>query len=97
MEFLTFAIIVPPAGVSRAAVDERIAREASRAAQLTASGALVRIWRPPLGPGEWKNVALWSAPGELALWDLLDSLPMRPWMTIDVIPLSPHPSDPVSA
>jgi muconolactone D-isomerase len=94
MDFLTFATITPPAGTTEQQIAERVEREAARAAELVAEGMLRRIWRPPLGPGEWKNVGLWSASGEQQLREALDSLPMREWMSIEVLPLSEHPSDP---
>jgi muconolactone D-isomerase len=94
MEFLTFGTIAPPVGIGQSDVDARIAQEATRAAELVAGGALLRIWRPPSAADEWKNVGLWEAPSEAELHLLLDSLPMREWMTLEVLPLAEHPSDP---
>jgi muconolactone delta-isomerase len=43
-------------------VDELRAAEAMRAAELAKAGHLVRPWRPPLGPGEWRSIGLFRAP-----------------------------------
>lgn len=94
MEFLTFATIAPPAGASRAQIDGLVAAEGRRAAELAATGALVRAWRPPQAPGEWKNVCLWSARDKADVTSILDSLPLRPWMTVEILKLAPHPNDP---
>jgi hypothetical protein len=48
-----------PKGTSPSKVDElRSAAEAmcARAAELAKAGHLVRLWRPPLGPGEWRSI-----------------------------------------
>ena len=57
MEYLTDLITTVPEGTSPVKVDELRAAEAVRAAELTKAGHLVRLWRPPLGPGEWLHLA----------------------------------------
>jgi hypothetical protein len=27
---------------------------------------------------------------------IVDALPLRPWMVVDTVPLTPHPNDPAS-
>jgi len=66
-------------------------QEAERAAELAIAGHLKRLWRVP---GRWANIGLWTAPSEADVWKLLDTLPLRPYMTIDIEILRPHPSDP---
>ena len=51
MEYLTDMVTMVPEGTSPAKVDELRAAEAVRAAELAKAGHLVRLWRPPLGPG----------------------------------------------
>ncbi|MFJ4844395.1 muconolactone Delta-isomerase family protein [Streptomyces sp. NPDC088733] len=91
-EFLVEVTTDIPDGVDPAEVDRRRAAEAVRAAELTAAGHLVRLWRPV---GQTRSIALWRAADEAELRDkVLDTLPMRPWMTSVVTALQPHPNDP---
>jgi len=83
-----------PDGTSTEKVDELRAAEAVRAAELAKKGHLVRLWRPPLGPGEWRSVGLFRAANERELREILDSLPLHIWMKVTITPLSPHPNDP---
>src|SRR5690349_18708104 len=85
---------VVPAGPSDAAVEPIRAREAARAAQLAADGALVRLWRPPLCPGEWRTLGLFAASDADALETLFASMPLRVWRRDEVTPLRPYPNDP---
>jgi muconolactone delta-isomerase len=94
MEFLTDMVTKVPDGTSTEKVDELRAAEAVRAAELAKKGHLVRLWRPPLGPGEWRSVGLFRAANELELREILDSLPLHIWMKVTITPLSPHPNDP---
>lgn len=67
------------------------AAEAERARELFNRGSIISLWRVP---GRWANLGLWSAPSESALMGLIDSLPLRPYMSVRVRSLEPHPSDP---
>ena len=94
MEFLTDMVTKVPDGTSTEKVDELRAAEAVRAAELAKKGHLVRLWRPPLGPGEWRSIGLFRAANERELREILDSLPLHIWMKVTITPLSPHPNDP---
>lgn len=94
MEFLTDMVTKVPNGTSPVKVDELRAAEAVRAAELAKKGHLVRLWRPPLGPGEWRSIGLFRAANELELREILDSLPLHIWMKVTITPLSPHSNDP---
>jgi muconolactone delta-isomerase len=94
MEFLTGMVTKVPDGTSPEKVDELRAAEAVRAAELAKKGHLVRLWRPPLGPGEWRSIGLFRAANELELREILNSLPLHIWMKVTITPLSPHPNDP---
>jgi muconolactone delta-isomerase len=94
MEFLTDMVTKVPEGTSTEKVDELRAAEAVRAAELAKKGHLVRLWRPPLGPGEWRSIGLFRAANELELREILNSLPLHIWMKVTITPLSPHPNDP---
>jgi muconolactone D-isomerase len=97
MEFLTTLITNVPDGTSESTVDDTKDREAIRAAELAQAGHLLRLWRPPVEPGEWRTLGLWSADTEAELTEILDSLPLHVWMTVEVTPLNQHPNDPASA
>ena len=67
MEYLTDMITIVPEGTSPAKVDELRGAEAMRAAELAKAGHLVRLWRPPLDPGEWRSIGLFRADDEAEL------------------------------
>src|SRR5262245_51878257 len=83
-----------PEETSEAAVHEVRAREATRSRELATQGHLLRLWRPPLQPGEWRTLGLFAAAGGGRLEEVLASMPLRVWRTDEVTPLSPHPNDP---
>src|SRR5215470_16931821 len=55
MEYLVTMKTHVPAGTPEAAVDDVRAREAAHSRELAAQGHLLRLWRPPLQPGEWRT------------------------------------------
>ena len=55
---------------------------------------LIRLWRPPLGPDEWRSIGLFRAEDEIEIHKLLGSLPLHIWMKVAIAPLTPHPNDP---
>jgi muconolactone delta-isomerase len=94
MEFLTDMVTNVPEGTSSAKIDELRAAEAVRAAELAKAGHLVRLWRPPVGPGEWRSIGLFRAANEAELHKVLAMLPLHIWMKVTVTTLTPHPNDP---
>jgi muconolactone D-isomerase len=94
MEYLTDMVTKVPEGTSSAKVEALRAAEAVRAAELSKSGQLIRLWRPPLGPGEWRSIGLFRAADETELREILASLPLHIWMQVSITPLTPHPNDP---
>jgi muconolactone D-isomerase len=94
MEFLVTMTTRVPAGTSDVEIDEVRAREADRARQLVEEGHLLRLWRPPVKPGEWRTLGLFAADDAAQLEEVLASMPLRVWRTDEVTALSPHPSDP---
>jgi muconolactone delta-isomerase len=97
MEFLVTMTTVVPDGTAPEAVDDVRTREAARTAQLASAGELLRLWRPPLQPGEWRTLGLFAAPDGDALEAALASMPLRVWRTDEVTPLVSHPNDPERA
>jgi muconolactone D-isomerase len=96
MEFLATLITSVPDGTPISVVDKTKDREAIRAAELAQEGHLLRLWKPPAEPGEWRTIGLWRAGSEEQLRQILASLPLHVWMTVEITPLSPHPNDPGS-
>ena len=93
-EYLVTMTTHVPDGTPQEDVDHIRTREAHRAGELAAEGHLLRLWRPPLAPGEWRSIGLFAAADESELQAVLSSMPLHVWRTDDVTPLSPHPSDP---
>jgi muconolactone delta-isomerase len=94
MEYLLTMTTQVPEGTSEAAVQDIRTREAARSRELAAQGHLLRLWRPPLQPGEWRTLGLFAADDGAQLEEVLASMPLRVWRTDEVTPLSPHPNDP---
>ena len=94
MEYLVTMTTHVPTGTSEQAVDDVRTREAERSRELAAAGRLLRLWRPPLQPGEWRTLGLFAADDSAQLEAALASMPLRVWRTDEVTPLSPHPNDP---
>jgi muconolactone delta-isomerase len=93
-EFLVTMTTHVPADTAPSAVDEVRAREAAHSAELAAQGRLLRLWRPPLQPGEWRTLGLFVAADLDGLESVLASMPLRIWRTDETLPLLPHPNDP---
>ena len=83
-----------PEGTPAEAVDDVRAREAAHSRELAAQGHLLRLWRPPRRPGEWRTLGLFAAADDRQLEEVLSSMPLRVWRTDQVTPLRPHPNDP---
>jgi muconolactone delta-isomerase len=94
MEYLVTMTTHVPDGTPAEAVDDIRAREAAHSLELAAQGHLLRLWRPPLQPGEWRTLGLFAARDGSELENVLASMPLRVWRSDEVTPLSPHPNDP---
>src|SRR5690349_8363627 len=94
MEFLVIMTTMPPDGTTPAEVADMRAREAAHTRDLADHGRVLRLWRPPLKPGEWRTIGLFAAdtPGELD--SILASMPLHVWRTDEVVALGAHPNDP---
>ena len=88
MEFLVNMNVTLPSGMPSDRRQELYAAEAVQAASLAAAGRLVRLWRIP---GRTANWGLWLAADAT---EALTSLPLWPYMHIEVVPLAKHPNDP---
>ncbi|HEY5201155.1 MAG TPA: muconolactone Delta-isomerase family protein [Acidothermaceae bacterium] len=94
MEYLVTMTTQVPDGTANEEVQEIRGREAVHSAELAAQGHLLRLWRPPLKPGEWRALGLFSAADEVELEKVLASMPLRVWRSDQVVPLGAHPNDP---
>jgi len=94
MEYLVTMTTHVPDGTAESAVQDIRDREAARSRDLAAEGHLLRLWRPPLQPGEWRTLGLYAADDDAQLENVLASMPLRVWRTDQVTPLSTHPNDP---
>ena len=94
MEYLVTMTTNVPDGTSEEAVQDIRTREAAHSRELAAQGHLLRLWRPPLRPGEWRTLGLFAAD---ELEKVLASMPLRVWRTDEVTALLPHPNDPALA
>ena len=94
MEYMVTMTTLVPDGTTDEAVQEIRSREAVRSRELAAQGHLLRLWRPPLQPGEWRTLGLFAAADDVELETVLSSMPLRVWRSDQVVTLSPHPNDP---
>jgi muconolactone delta-isomerase len=94
VEYLVTMTTHVPDGTPGPGVDAIRAREAAHSRELATQGHLLRLWRPPLQPGEWRTLGLFAAAGPGQLEAVLSSMPLRVWRTDEVTPLRPHPNDP---
>ena len=91
MEFLVHININLPPGMPGDERQALSAAESAQAATLATAGRLVRLWRMP---GRTANWGLWRASDATDLHNSLTSLPLWPYMDIEVTPLAEHPNDP---
>ena len=93
-EFLVSMTTTVPAGTTDDEVAAMRAREAARSRELATQGQLLRLFRPPLQPGEWRTLGLFAAADNNDLETVLVSMPLRVWRQDDVTALEKHPNDP---
>ncbi|HVZ45476.1 MAG TPA: muconolactone Delta-isomerase family protein [Ramlibacter sp.] len=88
MLFMCHIDVSVPAEMPQDQKNELRQRENARAEQLIGEGVMVRIWRIV---GRVANFSVWEAPTLEALHETLMSMPMFPYMKIEVTPLIDHP------
>jgi muconolactone delta-isomerase len=96
MEYLVTMTTHVPAGTAEQAIADIRAREAAHTRELAAQGQVLRLWRPPLAPGEWRTLGLFAAVDRAELERILTSMPLRVWRSDEVTELARHPNDPVT-
>jgi muconolactone D-isomerase len=91
VEFLVRIEIAWPPDQPEERREEIFARELEQGQRLARAGRLRRIWRIP---GRWANWSLYDVVDATELHAALSSLPLYPWMDIEVHALAEHPNDP---
>ena len=97
MEYLVTMTTHVPDGTPEEAVADVRTREAEHTRELAAQGHVLRLWRPPLAPGEWRTLGLFAAADRGELEQVLASMPLRIWRSDEVTELTHHPNDPVAS
>lgn len=69
-------------------VKQLSAQEHERAAELQRQDKWLHLWRVV---GQWANVSIFQVESPAELHDILESLPLRPYMEIEVMALCRHP------
>ena len=91
MEFLVHIEIVWPPDAGAEKREQIFAEELLAGQRLAEAGSLRRLWRIP---GRWANWSLYDVADATALHEALTTLPLYPWMDIEVHALAEHPNDP---
>jgi muconolactone delta-isomerase len=94
VEYLVSMTTRVPDGTPAAEVDDVRAREAANTRELAARRHVLRLWRPPLAPGEWRTLGLFAAADRAGLERVLASMPLRVWRHDDIQELTTHHNDP---
>ena len=91
MEFLVRIQIDWPPEAPEAERERIFTEELAVGQQLARAGLLRRLWRIP---GRWANWSLYEVADATELHAALSTLPLYPWMDIEVHALAEHPNDP---
>lgn len=70
--------------------EKLVAEEKARALELQRAGKWPHLWRIV---GQYSNISVLDVDSPTELHQILSSLPLFPYMHIDVTPLTQHPSD----
>ena len=77
-----------PHDVDPEKVKELSGKEHERAAELQRQGKWLHLWRVA---GQWKAVSIFKVESPAELHEILESLPLHPYMEVDVTALCRHP------
>jgi muconolactone D-isomerase len=91
VEFLVRIQIDWPADAVEEERERIFADELNAGQRLARAGQLRRLWRIP---GRWANWSLYEVADATELHAALITLPLYPWMDIEVHALAEHPNDP---
>ena len=77
-----------PHGIEPEKIKDLASREHERAQELQRQGKWLHLWRVA---GKYANISIFEVDSPDELHDILSSLPLYPFMEIDVTALSHHP------
>jgi muconolactone D-isomerase len=77
-----------PHGEDPEKIERLGAQEHLRAAELQRQGKWLHLWRVV---GQWANVSIFKVESPIELHEILESLPLHPYMEVDVKALCRHP------
>ncbi len=89
MLYLVTMEVQIPHDADPALVERLKAEERQRAQELQRSGEWRHLWRVV---GRYANVSVFDVDSHQRLHEILSSLPLAPYLDIDVTPLTTHPS-----
>jgi len=69
------------------------AGEAARAHEMAGQGHLERLW---ILPSQGRALGVYGARDSEEMEAIMKSLPLDPWMSAKITPLTPHPSEPAT-
>ncbi|QCB95902.1 muconolactone Delta-isomerase [Arthrobacter sp. PAMC25564] len=90
MKYLVHMDVKLPVDLPADEAAEIKAREKAYSQQLQHSGKWPEIWRVV---GEYANYSIFDVGSNDELHEILQDLPLFPYMDISVVPLAKHPSD----
>ena len=90
MLFLVEMDLDVPWDIDKAVFEDMKAREKARSQDLQRAGKWPHIWRVA---GRYANVSIFDVESAGELHDIMMSLPLYPFMTVNVTALCRHPSD----
>lgn len=90
MKYLVHMDVNIPADLPADEAAEIKATEKAYSQQLQRSGKWPEIWRVV---GEYANYSIFDVDSNDELHEILQNLPLFPYMDISVVPLAKHPSD----
>ena len=85
---VTMEVRIPP-DADREVVERLQAAERERARELQRGGEWRHLWRVV---GRYANVSVFDVDGHRRLHEILSTLPLAPYLDIQVTPLTTHPS-----
>lgn len=89
MRFLVRMTVRVPPSFDPAELEQLKATEKARALELQRKGSWVHLWRVV---GRYENYSVFNVASNDELHDLLSSLPLWPFMDVEVTPLATHAS-----
>jgi len=88
LDFLVEITVELPAQMPEPERRRLLVAELERGRELRGEGSIRSIWRLP---GRFANVGVWSATDATELHRLIESLPLYPWLRVEVTALAAHP------